>query len=129
MANSSLWGHTHNYTKSEFSQKFCSRCHAYCCRVECYVPLLKEELGKIVKLSRELQCDVVLSIERFGNQEQVWIMSHTRGPCGFLDQQTNICRIYKDRPSLCQEYFCDPQARFSFDFIAMLRKLGFPERL
>ena len=28
------------------------------------------------------------------------------GPCEHFDEKTHKCKIYKDRPELCKEYFC-----------------------
>lgn len=98
------------YSEREFQQRFCSKCNAHCCRKGVFIPLLKEELGKMNKLARQLQRDVVLSIETI-NDEPVWVMSHSDYPCGFLDQKTNRCLIYLERPSLCREHFCEPRSQ------------------
>lgn len=30
------------------------------------------------------------------------------GPCVFLDEETNLCRVYDHRPLVCQTYICIP---------------------
>jgi Fe-S-cluster containining protein len=103
------------YSKEEFREKFCSKCGAHCCRVGVFVPLTDEEFWKMNEFSRALQRDVALTIERF-NGKLIWVMSHNKKPCGFLDQETNHCLVYNDRPSLCREYYCEPKMRFKSSF-------------
>lgn len=99
------------YSKEEFRERFCSKCGALCCREGVFIPLTNEEFWKMNELSRALQKDVALTIERLDGK-LVWIMGHVKRPCGFLDQGTNLCLVYEDRPDLCREHYCHPRMRF-----------------
>jgi Fe-S-cluster containining protein len=93
------------YPGTEFQDRFCAKCGAHCCRVGVWVPLLRDEFKKMNYLARTLKRDVTLSIEQL-KDVPVWVMSHSTGPCGFLDPDTNRCIIYADRPAHCRDYFC-----------------------
>jgi Fe-S-cluster containining protein len=94
--------------EGEFQRRYCFRCGGLCCKKGVFVPLKDAELKKMCDLAHQLQRDVVMSIETVDGEE-VWVMSNTPYPCGFLDLQTNRCLIYKDRPDFCKTHFCEPR--------------------
>lgn len=95
-----------NYPDGSFQEQFCSKCNARCCRVGVWVPLLENEFSRINLLARKLELPILLSIQRIEG-EDVWVMSYSDKPCGFLDQTTNRCLIYDDRPDYCKNFFCN----------------------
>jgi len=77
----------------------CAECNAYCCRGNDSLSLFAPE----IKTFQELECiegkDVRIS--QFGN---MGYLETSCAPCPALDQVTNRCQIYPDRPMVCRVF-------------------------
>lgn len=74
----------------------CSECiPSECCKFD--------KLGKIhlLDISKALKMDLEDFISIFHERET------ENGHCPYLDKDKNKCTIYKNRPEVCRNYFCD----------------------
>ena len=78
----------------------CQKC-AKCC-IEKTVPISELEIERISKIS-----DLPFFRTRIsGSRVLNWYQHKNHYYCIFLNSDTLTCNVYKDRPKVCQEYYC-----------------------
>jgi Fe-S-cluster containining protein len=53
-----------------------------------------------------------------------YILNAEDGPCTFLDQQTNLCKIYQTRPLMCRLFDCSGKDRDNLVELGILPPRG-----
>jgi hypothetical protein len=71
----------------------------------------REDMGGLRALAAKLKVKLAFSGEPPGPRtiggppEQLWSIRYLAdGACPFLDRDTNLCRIYDDRPEACRKF-------------------------
>ncbi len=94
--------------KVNFVQVNCAEryhiCKAVCCKLHFALTVEEVESGKI----------------KWDLGEPYYIRQESKGCCHHLNQNTNQCSIYEDRPGICRSYSCANDERIWKDFENMV---------
>lgn len=103
----------------------CDRCPSYCCSY----PRIQVQRADLRRLADHFDISVAEARRRFtrqGEERGERVLRHqpdeTYGTvCGFLDQETRRCTIYKARPGICREYPGTVRCGY-YDFLSFERR-------
>lgn len=86
------------------------QCHAQCCRAPGFVRMDTEEMRRLKRLNPAVK---VVHDGKGAAGDDLWLMEFSArvGACLFLNQQTNLCTIYAQRPDGCAHYPTRPDAQ------------------
>ena len=80
-------------------------CHAQCCRAPGFVRMDTVEMRRLKALNSQVRV-----LHEPGATGDLWVMQFSErvGACLFLDQKTNLCTIYDQRPEGCATFPVKP---------------------
>lgn len=79
----------------------CNKCGDCCREFEVFLANTPENFQKRSLIEKFVVDSLDIIFERIDG-----ISMKVYGPCIYLDEKTNKCRIYKNRPERCKQFYC-----------------------